>query len=414
MRFLQRVTGEVDKFIKGFSKSLPNDSQVNHKYNYGWEAMSNGLFNLNSNSVYDQSWIDQTCINLISSVANSLPIQLEDSNGNIVPNRENIVATKLLIKPNESETPNDFFTRLYSDYLITGNSYIYRVGDNLEKPISLHTLFSSVTRAVISNQYQSSADSYYTINPTSDGNGRIQALPEYVIHNKTFNQYSKIMGVSPLLVTANKSSTLLQIEQMGINSFKNGIHPGVVFTTDLKLQDHEFEAAKDKINEQYAGIQNTKKTIFADAGLRPMNLSYSPVELDLAVREGMTAGHIATARGVPGELLGAIMAAKNRATYEQAMKQFIMLTVLPLIRIILGNINCHFFPNGDYLFEVPENKLRVLQSSIEDLSKAWWLTPNRKRVLMGEKPLDLPGMDEIILPSGFITLDELYYSNNEL
>ena len=117
-----------------FSKSQSYHAYMYDKLEPSWSKRDYGEF---AREAYAKNVIANRCINLIAQGAASVPWQLFKQKKNLIEIK-NHPLLDLLKQPNPGSGGAEFFERLFSYRLLSGNAYILSLG--AAQPLELHLL----------------------------------------------------------------------------------------------------------------------------------------------------------------------------------------------------------------------------------------------------------------------------------
>jgi HK97 family phage portal protein len=184
---------------------------------------------------------------------------------------------------------------------------------------------------------------------------------------------------------------------------ENGARPSLALIYDPKdgpahLSEEQFLRLKGELKAQVSGAEQAGAVMLLDGGLTAKELSLSPKDMDWLAGRKQGALDIATAFGVPAQLIG-IPDAQTYANMEQARLAFWEDTILPLVRLIQDGLGDWLLPRWEagLRFAPDEDAVPALvdrrHALFEKLGKAGFLTLNERRAAAGYPPL--PGGDQL-------------------
>lgn len=151
-------------------------------------------------------------------------------------------------------------------------------------------------------------------------------------------------GQSPVSAGARWIDSANQIDAARWAQMNNGADPSIVVTCgkDMRPTREELEAAAAMFDQKYGGTENTGKAIFT-TGEQVVSLTATPREMDynasfVEFRDAILALH-----GVPGIAAG-ISDGGSYAAFYASLKQFISLTVQPILDLLAEDDTEHLAP----------------------------------------------------------------------
>jgi HK97 family phage portal protein len=353
-----------------------------------------------ANEGYIKNVIAHRCINLISTAAASVPIKLykKMENGNRTQISDH-AALSLLSKPNKMETKMDFFEKLYSYKLISGNCYIMAIfasGDH-SPPSSLNIIRPDKV-SVLTDKYDEVCG--YKIQNGKEGKSfYINSITETcpILHIKSFHPLNEYYGLSSIecaryaIDQHNEASTYAKA------LLQNSARPSgalIVKATNYNnggtLTETQFQHLREQLYDQYTGINNTGKPLLLEGGLDWKEMSISPKDMDFIENKNSAAREIALAFGVPPQLLG--LPGDN--TYSNMIEARISLweeTIVPIIIDAVSAISIWLSSifEEDFDLEFDKESVSALSQKRElewdKILKADFLSTEEKREMLGIK-----------------------------
>jgi HK97 family phage portal protein len=323
---------------------------------------------------------------------------------------------KLFKKPNEFQTWDNLLKEIAAFRLTTGNAYFYgaRRGDQPNAPIiGLYSLPSQYMEIISGGLNQPIKEYRLTYN----GYDRIDAAN--IGHLKNINlsytagTANHLYGASPLrsavrdLTTSNdgKQALLSMLQNMGARGILTG--DGTVNITREQAQ-----GLKEDYAHNYQGATKAGDVIITPAKLSWVQMGMNAVDMSILDTQKVILRSLCRVYGVDAKLLGDTEASTFNNT-ETAYKALINNVVRPLhieIRDVLNNWllasygNKNLFLDFDYM-AYPEMQ-DDMDKLVNQLSQAWWLTPNEKRAAMNYGEFENVLMEQPFIPQGLMTLSE--------
>lgn len=315
----------------------------------------------------------------------------------------------LLRRPNPLQGGGRFFELLTGYLMISGNTYIERVGPGSaaaaldQPPRELYALRPDRMKVVPGSPLMPIQRYEY------QASGVITKLPEpLVLHLKLFHPLDDWYGLSPLQVLAQAVDTDSIATSWNFQLIKKGARPSGALVVERNLTDAQYARLKTQVEEQ-VGASEAGRPLILEGGMDWKEMGITPRDMDWIESRRMTKQDIAMAYGVPAELIGL-----KEATYEnrrEAKRAFYTETVLPLADFLRDDLNNWLAPlYGDNLtLTYDRDAIEALQ---EDREKLWmrvkqadWLTVNEKRIATGYD--ERPDGDTLLVPFNVTRLEDL-------
>lgn len=307
----------------------------------------------------------------------------------------------LLRRPNPWQGQASFFEAAIAFLMLSGNSYIERVGPQRGLPKELYILRPDRMK-VLPDAKNMIAGYRYEV-----GGQKQDFEREIMLHLKLFSALDDWYGLSPIAVAAKAVDADNEALKWNYSLLKNSARPPGGLSTQGNLSDPQFDKLKKQIEERFTGPDNAGRPLLLEAGLDWKSFALSPADMDWLEGRKMTKIEICNAFQVPPELIGA-QEQKTYSNFQEARKAFYTETVLPLMNRLRDELNNWLVPlYGDNLvLDYDRDEINALQ---EDREKVWmrvqnatWLTINEKRAATGYDEID--GGDVVLVPANLIPL----------
>jgi HK97 family phage portal protein len=180
---------------------------------------------------------------------------------------------------------------------------------------------------------------------------------------------------------------------------ENGARPSLALIYEPKdgspasLSEEQFQRLKTELHTLHSGAAKAGSVMLLDGGLTAKELSLSPKDMDWLAGRRQAALDIATAFGVPAQLVG-IPDAQTYANMEQARLSFWEDSVLPLARLIADGLTEHLLSRFEpgLRLSLDEDAIPALANqrlaTFEKLNAATFLTDAEKRAAVGYGPVE--------------------------
>lgn len=339
---------------------------------------------------------------------------------------------RILDNPNPNSTWSKHHQALWTLKLITGDYYekwdVYGGGLNGGKIASLDEMPSQYMQILNNRAIPVRVTGYELLTSLS---GALKYSIDDILHEAYANPNwsidgQQLYGMSPVQALLRRIQRNNSSQTAGIKTFENGGVRGIGYLDmpDSINKDDPFGSfttdqaneIKLKMNElARGGVSNAGSTVISGYKVGFTEFGLSPADLDQAVIELSDLRVIAAAYGVPSQLLND-PDGKQYANQSEGEKALTLRCALPLLNDREQNFNAKLrtlpayrdtdvwvsYDMSSYA-ELDENK----KDQAEWLDKAWWLTPNEKRQIMGETVSADPLMNRFIIPSGHMLLDDV-------
>jgi len=311
---------------------------------------------------------------------------------------------RLLEEPNKVQRLNDIIREFATYYLITGNGYMYglrRLGTN--DVIQIQVMPSHLVKILYGNWINPVRG--YTLDAFIDG----VIQPDDVVHIKMFNpiydaQGSQLYGLSPIQAAANLIQLSNYTTSVQLDNFANYGVRGILGGEGGNWDKSAVEMVKELWNS-FKQNGSRGDIIVTGEPMRFTQVGLSPVDMQVIEQQKLTLRDLCMIYNVTPQLFGD----SEHSTYNnirEARKAMITDAVLPVMERVKDALNRLLCAGTDYYIDYDMQAFVELSDDLNTmvtaLGQAWWLTPNEKRVAMGRQPIDLPVMDEVLIPSGYM------------
>lgn len=325
---------------------------------------------------------------------------------------------KLLERPNAAQSYSSWISELIAFGKLTGNRYIYGIapetGMNQGKYKELYVMPSQIME-IVSGGIMQPVQKYRI-----EYQGAYDIPAEDICHIKDFNPYydgtgSHLYGQSPLRAGLRSLTTNNEAVQTGVKYLQNQTARGILTSDEGDINEVQAQQLKDKFRKNFQGADNAGDIIITPKKLSWVNFGLNASDVSLIEQYNASIKDLCNIYAVPVQLLNNT----ESSTYnnmKEAKKALYQNCVIPELNKIRDELNRWLVPKfGDKLFidfdysaipELQEENEKV----VDQLSKAWWVTPNEKRRVMNY------GVDEenVALDNYYIPANLIPIETNEM
>lgn len=366
---------------------------------------------------YQDNAIVYRCINEISKGAAAVPFKLFRGDQPI----EDHPLLDLLARPNPMNSGSEYFQKLYSYVLLSGNSFMLKAGPDNQMPNELYLLRPD--RVKIKPSKRDIPLMYeYTIN------GRVAA--EYFVDQstglsdvkqiKTFNPLDDYYGLSPIKPAAADIDQHNLSGRHNVQLLLNGARPSgaVVYKpkdeqgTMTMLTDSQREQLRSDLLSRFETVDNTGRTMILEGDFDYKEMGLTPKDMDFATLKNFAARDIALCFGVPAQLVG-IPDAQTYSNMAEARLALYEETIIPLLHHVESDLGEWLVPmfgsdlklkyDIDSIPAVTERRRMIYENILRAVSEGV-LTRNEARERIGLEPIK--GGDEVYIPANLFPLSE--------
>jgi len=409
--FLDRILG----------RNLPTDKKmVGNMMGYfgvGSEERKSYKYADLANEGYLKNAVVYRCVNEISKGASAVPFILKFGD-NIVEQHPLI---DLLNRPNPLQSYSEFFNSLYGYLLLSGNSYVLKVGPDNGPPNELHQLRPD--RLTIKGGGNPIPDRYeYTIG------GKVQAIYQVdqdtgdsdLKHIKLWNPLDDYYGCSPLAAAAVEVDQHNMSSKHNVNLLSNGARPSgaVIFKPKddqgfpVNLTESQRQQLLTDLNNRFSGTNNAGRPLLLEGDFDWKEMGLSPKDMDFLNLKHLSATDIAMCFGVPSQLVG-VPDAQTYANVAEARLALYEETIIPYLRKISSDLNEWLVPMfGENLtleFDIDaipalSERRRRLYENVTSAVREGIMTRNEARERIGLDPVE--GADGLYISATLFPLGE--------
>jgi len=364
---------------------------------------------------YMQNAIVYRCVNEIANGASAVPYMIKQ--GDDVLEYHPIM--DLLDRPNPLQSNSEFFASLYGYLLLSGNSYVLKVGADNQPPSELHLLRPD--RITIKGGQNYIPEKYqYIIS------GRVHA--EYDVDQETANSDLKQIklwnplddyyGLSPLAAGALEIDQHNMAAKHNVNLLNNGARPSgaVVFKPKddqgfaVNLTESQRQQLLTDLNNRFSGTSNAGRPMLLEGDFDWKEMGLSPKDMDFGNLKHMATTDIALCFGVPSQLVG-VPDAQTYANVAEARLALYEETIIPYLKKIESDMNEWLVPMfGEELMfcydidSIPalSERRKKIYENVSMAVREGIITRNEARERLGLSPLN--GADDLLVNAALFPL----------
>ncbi len=321
---------------------------------------------------------------------------------------------KLMDRPNPAQSYASWITELIAFGKLTGNRYVYGIGPdsgaNVGKYQELYVMPSHIVE-INTGGFMKPID-FYSI----EYNGTFKVPAEDMLHIKDFNPYydgtgTHLYGQSPLKAGFRAMTTNNEATETGVKFLQNQTSRGILMSEEGDLNEVQAQQLKDKFRRQHQGSGNAGDVIITPKKLSWVNFGLSTSDLSLIQQYNASIKDLCNIYNVPVQLLNNT----ESSTYnnmKEAKKALYQNCVIPELQKIQDELNRWLSPKYgeniciEYDFSVIPELQEETDKVVDQMTKAWWLTPNEKRAAMSyDHDQDTPAMNDYYFPANLLPID---------
>lgn len=348
---------------------------------------------------YADNVVVHRCINLIAQSASHVPWKIYQNRGHdnrLLPEHR---AAEILARPAPGIAGAEFFSRLISNLLLYGNSYICLnfVGQQSVGGTNIAGM-QLVDPNAISIEFKNDIPCAYKYG--TGENSRVfpidrSSRQSQILQLKNYNPRSSYTGMSSLEPAAKAIYLHQKTLEWNMALLKNSARPsGALVFQDGNgyLSEEQFERLKEQFYDNFSGSSNSGKPLVLEGGLHWQETNNAErLEKFLDLKDSI-ARDIAIAFNVPPQLLG-ISGDNTYSNMQEARLALWEENVIPLLDHLSDSLSSWFsyWYDQDLLIDFDRESISALTEKRENLwgkiGLATFMTINEKRGLVGLPPI---------------------------
>jgi HK97 family phage portal protein len=267
---------------------------------------------------------------------------------------------KLINKPNPDFAWSEMMELMSQHIDLAGNSYwsIIKAG-NAAQPVEVWPLLPQGVKIKAGQQRLIDFYRYQYAGVTRD----IQS-PD-MVHVKTANPNDFLFGLPTIQAAGRAVDVDREASMWQLNSMHNRGISDYAIIIDPDTSPEQIDRLKELHKEKQAGPQNARQPFLTTRDIKTLN--QTAVEMDFTASRSKVWAEICSAMGVPQPMVGLLEDA-TLANIETARRIFWIDTIIPLLRLIRGQLNrqlAELFGDGWYI----DYDISDVEALREDYSK---------------------------------------------
>jgi len=355
---------------------------------------------------YQNNVIAYRCIDAIAKAVAAIPLMLNRNDKQV----SNHPLLKLLKNPNGKYSQTGLLYSATAQLLIGGNCYIDAV---VSKPLGQPLELFNIARPDLISVHLDSFGEIARYSYQPDNGHHRQASWDVslygdsdLLHIKGWHPFDDIFGMPQLMAAM---SSIDQHNAAGDWNKRlldgSGTPSGALYYEPREsyeaLSEEQYNRLRKELDEQIMS-HNNNRPLLLEGGLKWVQLSISPKDLEFLNGKRVSATEICAALGVPPQLVG-IEGSQTYANYEQARLAFYEDTVIPIAKLIIERLDGWLTKRYDVglvlsfdfdAIDAMQEKKRQLWAKLEGVS---FLTINEKRKAIGYD--EISGGDMLYMPA---------------
>lgn len=239
------------------------------------------------------------CVSLIASDIGKLKMDTKSvQNGVLLPTKSH--AQRLLKKPNQHQTWQQFVENWITSKLLRGNAYILKERDLFGDIFRLYVLNPDRVKVLVSDKgevfYQVSHDKLFGLSETT-------VPASEMIHDRFNCFYHPLVGLSPISACAVSAGVGLAIQSNQATLFKNDSRPSGVLSVPSAISQARADELKLQWRQKYTGANRGDVAVLGD-GAKYEQISLSSADTQALEQLKITAEIVCSVFHVPAFKVG--------------------------------------------------------------------------------------------------------------
>ncbi|MCK9598076.1 MAG: phage portal protein [Sphaerochaeta sp.] len=313
------IRERIASFIGGRAKSYDSGGFELLRRLTGGSVEAKGL------ETYRTSLYVFAVVSRIATKAASVPFRLYRVKGS-KGDQEELTAhpvIDLFYRPNPTQTRSEFVEMAFTNLLLTGEAFVYKVRNSRGVPVELMNLRPD-RMTVVAGKDEPVARYEFARN---DGTRAVFAT-EDIIHVKLPNPFNQLSGLSPLVAGSRRVETEIYASTEQRDLFLNSARPDALLKVAGGLGKDDRDELRAGWNRRHQGPGKNGKVAVLSGDVEYQQISLSPKELDHIESMRLLRDDIFLLFSVPKSAMG-VTEDVNRANAEVGMELFLTECVGP-------------------------------------------------------------------------------------
>ncbi len=403
INFFRKLLDTSKKYIYGVATtSTPSVSWPDRNYeNYAKEA-------------YLKNLISFRCIDMISksvaSVKWDLFKQMRDDKRELV---EEHPINKILKRPNPKQSWLLMCYEAIAFLLLSGNQFLLKVAPTGGDVQEMYVLNPSMIK--INKNDDGSVQSYEYGHGSNKKIYEVDRITGFspVLHTRFFNPMDSDWGSAIVESAAREIDTNNAAVDWHKGLLDNQARPGLMLIFEKYLATEQRKLLQKDLRDNLEGGRNAGLSLILEGAKDAKPYGFNPTEMDFIEGNRDKARAIASAFGVPAQLLG-IKGDQTFANFAEARLFFWEDTIFWYLNLMKEQLNYWLFPDEDIFLDyivddVPALALKQ-DARWKRANEASFISENEKREMVGYDAID--GGDVILVSANMIPLEMASRTDN--
>ncbi|EHU2215476.1 portal protein [Acinetobacter baumannii] len=202
-----------------------------------------------------------SCVSLISKDIGKLPIVLKTKVDGVLVHADIPEKLRVLKKPNNYQTWQQFQEQWTSSLLLRGNTYVWKLRDAFGEVYRMVVLNPDLVTPLIDKN----GNVFYQLSKDCLTQAESEILPaSEIIHDRINTFYHPLVGLSPIMACGVVAKMGVKILNNAANFFGNGSRPGGILVAPGPIAKEKAEEIQARWNQNYSGSNYGKTAVIGD------------------------------------------------------------------------------------------------------------------------------------------------------
>lgn len=276
---------------------------------FGYPSSSNVLVTEDQALTLSAVW---SCVRILAETLAMLPLNvfIKDNKGNRTLASDDPLYFLLHNRPNPLMTSFVARETAQLHLVLTGNAFYIIHRDQFGNPVELELIRWPKEVFILKSDLDNRK--YYTYRGVTYSDDEILHICGM--------SFDGLKGVSPIQYARENFGTGISLQRFGGNFFRNGARMSGVIEEPGKLGDVAYKRMKESFNEQYAGTDNTGKTLILEGGAKYIAQSLSNEDAQYLLSRKFSIEEIARIYRIPPHMLQDLSGSTNNNIEHQGIE----------------------------------------------------------------------------------------------
>lgn len=202
-----------------------------------------------------------SCVSLISKDVGKMPILLKNKQKGVLVNTDIPQKLRVLKKPNNFQTWQQFNEYWTSSLLLRGNTYVLKVRDVFGEVFRLVVLNPDLVKPLVSEN----GEVFYQLgNDTLTQTESVIVPASEIMHDRINCFYHPLVGLTPIMACGLAAGMGMNIQKHSASFFGNASRPGGILVAPGPITEARAKEVGTRWNANYSGVNAGKTAVIGD------------------------------------------------------------------------------------------------------------------------------------------------------